>query len=177
MHQKHNIKKYLGLSYGNHKAYLLFGGNLGDVKSCFQKAENLLPDQVRLLHKSKLIKTAPWRMENAPDFLNQVWAVSTSLYPHQLLNELLEIEEKLGRKRNENARAYESRIIDIDILFFEDLIINDVNLKVPHPRFSERMFAVEPMVEIAPDFVHPIEQRSIKEIHSTLKDKTAEALI
>lgn len=150
---------------------------MGDVESCFQKAENLLPEQVRLLQKSKLIKTAPWRMENAPDFLNQVWAVRTSFNPHQLLNALLQIEEKLGRTRSDKGHGYESRIIDIDILFFEDLIINDVNLKVPHPRFSERMFAVQPMLELAPDLVHPIEQRTVRQIHSTLKDKTAEALI
>lgn len=148
---------------------------MGDVEASFLEAEKLLPAEVNLLRKSKLYKTAAWQMKNAPDFLNQAWEISTSLFPHQLLKVLLRIEEKLGRKRNNNGKGYESRNLDIDILFFEDLIINDSNLKIPHPRFSDRLFAVAPLCELAPLLVHPIEQRSVEEIRISLEEKITEA--
>lgn len=137
---------------------------MGDVEKSFKAAEEDLGGNIELIKKSAMHKTAAWGMQNAPDFLNQAWEIRTSLAPHALLKKLLQIESRLGRIRQEEREGYQNRSIDIDILFFEDLIINDENLKIPHPRLNERLFALLPLAEIAASFLHPLEQKSVEHL-------------
>jgi len=134
--------------------YLLLGSNLGKKASFLAGARNLISEYIGPINlKSSLYFTEPWGMSNAPAFLNQVLWVKTSLMPHQALKQMLDIESGLGRKRTE---LNQDRTLDIDLLYFGDQIINDKNLTIPHPRISERMFVLKPLVEIAPDFIHPL---------------------
>ena len=152
-----------------HEIYLLLGSNLGKrEKLLLQAAEQIEALVGEILKKSSVYQTQSWGVNNQPDYLNQVIFVKTSLKPRELLSRILLIEKGLGRKRIEK---WGSRHIDIDILFYGDEIIDEPDLKVPHQYFHERRFAVEPMLEIAPDFIHPKLKKSIKSIALELTDK------
>jgi|KBSMisStandDraft_5_1062788.scaffolds.fasta_scaffold02881_7 2-amino-4-hydroxy-6-hydroxymethyldihydropteridine diphosphokinase len=144
------------------KAYLLTGGNEGDRHWNLQQAKtNIELICGRLLAVSSLYETAPWGKPDQPDFLNQALLVETKWHPRELLRELLNIEAKGGRTRTgKNA----PRLIDIDILFYEEFIIAEPGLNIPHPRIAERRFVLEPMNEIAPGFLHPIFKKTIREL-------------
>src|SRR5690349_6009474 len=119
--------------------YLLLGSNLGDRKNYLSKAAELLEIHVgKITSKSMLYNTAPWGVDNQDDFLNQAVRVETKLSAHQLLENILSIEEKLGRIR---TKKWEARTIDIDILFFNADIIRTDNLTIPHPFLHQRRFA------------------------------------
>jgi len=152
-----------------HEIYLLLGSNLGKrEKLLLQAAEQIEAVVGEILKKSSVYQTQSWGVNNQPDYLNQVIFVKTSLKPRELLSRILLIEKGLGRKRIEK---WGSRHIDIDILFYGDEIIDEPDLVVPHQYFHERRFAVEPMLEIAPDFIHPKLKKSIKSIALELTDK------
>jgi 2-amino-4-hydroxy-6-hydroxymethyldihydropteridine diphosphokinase len=144
------------------KAYLLTGGNEGDRDRNLQQAKtNIELICGRLLRVSSLYETAPWGKPGQPDFLNQALLLETKWNPRELMTELLKIEAMGGRMRSgKNA----PRLIDIDILFYEELVINEPGLNIPHPRIAERRFVLEPMNEIAPGFVHPIFKKTIQEL-------------
>ena len=145
------------------KLYLLLGGNLGDKKSVFAEARMILEKAIgKITAQSALYETEPWGFDSEDLFWNQVLEISTVLSPDDVLQQTQKAELSLGRIRK--ANQYASRIIDIDILFYGELIINQANLIVPHPRIQERKFTLIPLCEIAPDLIHPVFQKNIRQL-------------
>ena len=145
------------------KLYILLGGNLGDKQKVFSDARARLNQQVGIItNHSAIYETEPWGFESDDIFWNQVLEISTAFSPEEVLTQTQHIERELGRIRK--ANQYDSRIIDIDILFFGDQIIKTENLVVPHPRVQERKFALVPLSEIAPELIHPVFQKSIRQM-------------
>lgn len=145
------------------KLILSLGGNQGDVKDTFHKAEQLISDEIGLITKtSSNYKTAAWGNTHQPDFLNKVIEVTTESSVDDCLQKVLSIEKRLGRIRTE--KKWEERTIDIDILFYNDLIIHQENLIVPHPYIQDRKFVLIPLVEMIPDHMHPVFKHSIKKL-------------
>ncbi|MVN89763.1 2-amino-4-hydroxy-6-hydroxymethyldihydropteridine diphosphokinase [Mucilaginibacter aquatilis] len=150
--------------------YLLLGSNLGNRQMFLQQAADYISAQVRSIQtKSGVYETQSWGKTDLPDYLNQVLLIQTQLSAEDLLNNILAIELLLGRERLEKWGA---RTIDIDILFYGDEIINKPNLVVPHPELHNRRFTLEPLAEIAPNFVHPLLQTTINELKNDLQDKS-----
>lgn len=146
------------------EAYLCLGGNLGNCIETFAKSALLLEkNDVKIVQKSAVYTSAAWEMEGAPDFYNQVLKIETLLEAGELLNLLLAIEKQSGRERN-SVKGYESRTIDMDILFFNDEIIEREHLHIPHPRLHLRRFVLEPLNELAPGFIHPKLKKSISDL-------------
>lgn len=142
------------------KAYLLIGGNTGNRRKNLEKAVvNIREACGKVITTSHLYETAAWGKTDQDAFLNQAVLVETPLAPDQLLQTILSIELKMGRHRQEK---YGPRIIDIDILFYNDIIINQPMLVIPHPALPQRRFALTPLCEIAPDYIHPVLKKSIK---------------
>lgn len=140
--------------------YLLLGSNLGDRYRNLDLARQQISRQIgTLVTQSSVYKTAAWGKTNQPAFYNQVVAVKTVLSPRKALERLQSIEEALGRTR---AEKWGPRIMDIDILFWGDQIVNEPNLTIPHPGIPQRRFTLMPLVEIRKDFIHPILQRDMK---------------
>ncbi len=149
--------------------YLLIGTNMGQRDANLQLATELLEKQVGKLTKSSSIyETAAWGKENQPGFLNQVLAFETNLKPAELLEKILQIEQEMGRQRLEK---WGSRIIDIDILYFNEKIINQKNLQIPHPYLQDRRFTMVPLAEIAPDFTHPVLKKTNKQLLEICEDR------
>lgn len=143
--------------------YLLLGGNLGDKKKIFTEARELLGQRIgKMISFSSVYETEPWGFQANELFWNQVLKIETELSPEDVLRKIQQIEQDLGRIRKENR--YDSRIIDIDILFYSDQIIEQEDLIVPHPRIQERKFTLVPLNEIAPDLVHPVFKKSIRHL-------------
>lgn len=152
--------------------YLLLGGNLGDREAVIVKAIALLNRKVGTVNQvSSFFETEPWGMINVQNFLNIALKLSTKLTAFELLHVLLVIEEQLGRKRNPLITEYESRPIDIDILFYGSAVIQSLRLTVPHPRLQERKFVLVPLCEIAPEFIHPVFQKSIFTLLNECQDE------
>lgn len=152
-----------------HRVYLLLGGNKGDVRDAFAKASDMLRMRVgQILRASPLYQTEPWEMESDDMFINQALCLSSKLHPMRLIKEVMDIEQTLGRVRTKGE--VESRNIDIDILFIDEMIISEPGLEVPHPRLHLRRFALQPLVDIAPDLIHPIFKLSIRELIGRCSD-------
>ncbi|MCF6280205.1 MAG: 2-amino-4-hydroxy-6-hydroxymethyldihydropteridine diphosphokinase [Flavobacteriaceae bacterium] len=151
--------------------YLSLGSNEGNKLQSLQKAIDLIGEKIGAVQKiSSVYKTKSWGFEG-DDFYNICVKISTNLNPESLIKILLSIEQKLGRKRTDN-KQYSSRIIDLDILLFDDEIIFSPDLIVPHPRMLERKFVMVPLTEIAPNFKHPIEKQTILMCLQNCDDKT-----
>ena len=142
--------------------FLLLGGNIGNRQNNILKAKDSISLQIGEIEVgSSIYQTAAWGVENQPFFLNQVIQISSSLSPQRILAQIGEIEKKLGRKR---YQKWYSRTIDIDILYYgnqileeeEELLTHKKELKIPHPFLHQRRFTLIPLVEIAPEFVHPV---------------------
>ena len=145
----------------DHIVYLALGSNMGNRLSNLKAAVLNLTPQMTVKQKSSVYETPPWGFTEQDAFLNQVVKVTTYLEPEPLLRHLKRMETALGRVPNfQNG----PRAIDIDILFFDKMIINTPPLVVPHPRLHERAFVLVPLAEIEPDFIHPILQRPINKI-------------
>jgi len=120
-----------------------------------------LEPEITIITQSQIYETPPWGYTNQPAFLNQVVLANTSLSAQDLLSRLKKIEQDMGRKPN---FMYGPRVIDLDILFFNDEVIQDNNLVIPHPEMTNRAFVLIPMREIAPNFEHPVQKKTIKEL-------------
>ena len=142
--------------------YLLLGSNMGDSEQMLAVATSMIEKNIGKLEKSSSIyRTAAWGKEDQPDFLNQIIIVSSSLSSSTVLKELFGIEKEMGRVRTTKNAA---RVIDIDMLFFNDEIIQTETLTVPHPQIQNRKFVLVPLVEIAPNFQHPVLKKSSLEL-------------
>ena len=150
--------------------YTLLGGNLGDKKKIFEEARELLGERIgKISALSSVYETEPWGFESEDIFWNQVLKMETELSPEEILAKIQQIEQDLGRIRKENQ--FSSRIIDIDILFYGDQIINQENLIIPHPRIQERKFTLVPLCEIAPELLHPVLKKSIGQLLKECPDR------
>lgn len=148
--------------------YLLLGSNLGDSRKYLADAILEIEDRLgKLQKKSSLYQTASWGRHDQPDFINQVIELKTDLNPAMLLAGILKIEQDLGRKR---VQKWGSRTIDIDILLYEDQVINEADLVIPHPYLPVRRFSLMPLNEIASDLIHPLSGKTILELLNELSD-------
>ena len=144
------------------KAYLLIGGNVGNRQQNLQQAVTAINNSCgRVLQQSAVYETAAWGKTDQQAFLNQALLIHTDFTPHQLLEHALEAEALLGRVRKEK---YGPRLIDIDILFFNNDIIRETALIIPHPEVQNRRFALAPLVEIAPKLLHPVLHKTISQL-------------
>ena len=141
--------------------YLGLGSNLGDRVSFLKQASSLMEPEFKILKESSIYETHPWGFTEQEPFLNQVIKGTTELSPESLLEFLKEIENKIGRKE---TFRYGPREIDIDILFYNDLIFENDDLSIPHPKFHVRAFMLAPFSEIDPDFIHPTQNQKISEL-------------
>ena len=155
------------------RCYILFGSNMGDKDMLFADACVLIKKRCgRVKRISSAYLTEPWGFETDEWFLNRVIAVDTELAPEEMMQKLLEIEAELGRVRHPEQEGYASRPIDLDILYFGGQIINTPTLQVPHPRLHLRRFALVPLCELIPDFVHPVFNKSQRELLEECPDQS-----
>ena len=151
-----------------HTAYLLMGGNMGNREEYLQQAAALIGQLGgKLVKSSSIYETAAWGNTSQSAFLNQAIVIQTALSASELMTTLLLIEEKMGRKRLDR---YGPRVIDIDILLYDQEIHQSAHITIPHPELQNRRFALEPLQELAPDLVHPIFQQSVSELLNSCKD-------
>lgn len=152
-------------------AYLVLGSNLGDraanLRACIAGLEKL----GKIVKTSSLYETEPMELPEQPWFLNCVVQLETTLTPHELLARVQSIEAELGRKREIDKGP---RTIDVDILLFGDSVVADPILQIPHPAMARRRFVLEPLAEIAPDVVHPVLGKSIRELLAELDQSSGE---
>ena len=151
--------------------FLLTGGNLGNRLQNLSQAYKLIEAGCGTIIKaSSIYKTAAWGFADQPNFYNQSLQLQTNFSPEKLMQQLLEIEKEMGRKR---AVKMGPRIIDIDILLMNDFIIDSSLITIPHPRLAERRFALVPLNEIASTIIHPILKKSIQQLLNECKDTLA----
>ena len=152
------------------KTYLLLGSNMGNSRAKLATAITHIEKKIGSISRcSSIYQTAAWGNTNQPDFLNQVIVVETKLPATTVMQTILTIEEKMGRIRTMKNAA---RIIDIDILFFNDEIIREQELVIPHPLIQERRFVLQPMTEIAPSYIHPVLGKSMLQLLEGCPDKS-----
>jgi len=150
--------------------FLGTGTNLGNRQLNLRRAAEAIGKFIgRIYCSSSLYETEPWGFMSEDKFLNQVLKVETDLSPFSLLDRIHEIESGLGRVRGKEQ--YSSRIIDIDILLYEGTILDEANLKIPHPLMTERRFVLEPLCEIASEMNHPVLNKTIRELLEVCNDK------
>ncbi len=145
------------------KVYLGVGSNLGNRANFLLRAKSILSKfpQTRFIRSSPVIETDPVGGPPQGKYLNAVWEIETSLSPGEFKEKLRAIEDELGRIR---TLANAPREIDLDILFFGNKVVDEEQLKIPHPRLQERLFVLEPLAEIAPDLKHPVLKKTAKEL-------------
>lgn len=153
------------------QVYLLLGGNIGNVIEHFQKSIDALTTIGIIIKKSSVVQSKAWGFESSDLFYNQVILIETDLTPEEVLAFNQSIEKKLGRMRDHTG-IYSSRTIDIDILYYENKVTKSELLEIPHPRLHLRNFTLVPLVEIAPDFVHPIFLISNAELLNNCEDQS-----
>ncbi|GAB5538253.1 MAG: 2-amino-4-hydroxy-6-hydroxymethyldihydropteridine diphosphokinase [Salibacteraceae bacterium] len=154
------------------QVYLSMGSNIGDRMGLIERALNqLCANYVSVIAKSAYYETHPWKMDTTDLFINACVRVQTSLNPLELLHRIQAVEQSMGRVRSEAYGEYESRKIDIDIVYFDSQILETQNLTIPHPLVQERRFVLRPMSDIAPEFNHPILGFSNKELLARCPDQ------
>lgn len=150
------------------EVYLLTGGNMGNRLQYLEQAAASIEKNIgAITRRSAVYETAAWGLENQDAFLNQVLEIRTHLDPGSVLAEILGIEENMGRKREQK---YGPRIIDIDILFFNDEVIDRPGLKLPHPQMQFRRFVLEPLSQLIPSRIHPLLKKTVKELLDECQD-------
>ncbi len=149
-------------------AYLLIGGNMGNRAAYLQQAIDEIEANCGIvIRRSSVYETEAWGLTDQPSFYNQALVLESLLDPEPLLHTLLAIEERMGRLRTIKMGP---RIIDIDILLIDDLIINTATLALPHPALADRRFALLPLTEVAADLVHPVLHKNISRLLDECKD-------
>jgi 2-amino-4-hydroxy-6-hydroxymethyldihydropteridine diphosphokinase len=151
------------------KLFLITGGNVGNRKENLRTASKLIEEQIGVIIKSsKIYETDAWGITDQPPFYNQVHIVESEFSTDEIIRKILAIEKKMGRIRTIKNAA---RIIDIDILFFNDDIINTKTVTVPHKEIANRRFVLSPLNELSPGLIHPLLKKSIHELLSDCKDE------
>lgn len=152
--------------------YILFGSNMGDKNAIFECACQLINNRCgRILTVSSPYESEPWGFEAEEWFLNRLIVLETDLAPDALMTQLLDIEAGLGRVRLEGGTGYSSRTVDLDIIYYGDLVLHTAKVISPHPRLQSRRFVLEPLCEVCPDFVHPVFHLSNKDLLERCEDK------
>lgn len=154
------------------RVILITGGNQGDVKPRLHRAQELVNSKIGpVMRCSHRYKSPAWGFEAEEPFTNQVLIADTDLSPRQVLEKVQEMERELGRDRKAEAdekrrtgQNYSSRVIDIDILFYDDDVVAEEDLVIPHPLLHERAFVMEPLLEVAPEKLHPVFGKTIAEL-------------
>lgn len=155
-----------------HKVYFSIGTNLDERdKNLCNAREMLQKDVGNITAASSVYRTEPWGFAHKNYFLNQVLEIQSELDAFHILEKIQLIEKQVGR--NHQAGSYTARIIDIDILFYDDLIIETDVLKIPHPLITERLFVLVPLEEIIPVFIHPVHRLSIRQLLTSCTDQHA----
>ena len=154
---------------------IAFGANLASAIGTPQQTYAALPKllaqhSIAVINASSLYRTAPVPISDQPDYQNAALLVQTQLAPQQLLQALMRIENELGRKRSVTNAA---RGIDLDLIAYDDMQIKTLDLQLPHPRMHERRFVLDPVLEIAPQWRHPVSQLSAQQMIAALKEKQA----
>jgi len=149
--------------------YLLLGTNLGDKKENLLLAlEKIQQSGQTIIKTSKVHETAPWGFQHPESFYNQAVAIQTILPPQELMTLILEIEKTMGRERK--MKGYEARIIDIDIILYDDCVIQTETVTIPHPMMHLRRFVLVPLCEIASQAIHPITKLSVSQLLQECSD-------
>jgi 2-amino-4-hydroxy-6-hydroxymethyldihydropteridine diphosphokinase len=152
------------------KIYISLGSNLGDRQNNLLEACKLIEKQLgEIKHKSKIYETEPWGFESSNQFLNQVIYLSSNKPAQNIMEIALSIENEMGRVRNQER--YSSRVIDIDVLFVGAQILKNDVIEVPHPRLHKRNFVLTPLKEIAPEFIHPVFEKPVRDLLNECEDK------
>jgi 2-amino-4-hydroxy-6-hydroxymethyldihydropteridine diphosphokinase len=156
------------------KVFLLIGGNMGDRLQNLHQAIALLSATCGpVIQQSAVYETAAWGKTDQAAFLNQALLLTTLLTPQELITTILSVEEQMGRRRMERNGP---RVIDIDIIFYNEVVIHEPHLTIPHPQLQNRRFVLVPLQEIAPAFVHPVLHKTIDELLRECKDELAVAV-
>ena len=151
------------------KVFLLIGGNMGDRLQNLHQAIALLSATCGpVIQQSAVYETAAWGKTDQAAFLNQALLLTTLLTPQELITNILSVEEQMGRRRMEKNGP---RVIDIDIIFYNEVVMHEPHLIIPHPQLQNRRFVLVPLVEIAPEFVHPVFHKTIDELLKECKDE------
>jgi len=156
-----------------HTVYIALGTNLGDRSANLDSALASLPPAVNILSSSPVYETPPWGYLRQSSFLNQVVKCETYLTPEDLLDYLKAIEKRLGRKP---TFLFGPRTIDLDVLFYDDLVLETSSLTIPHPRLDERAFVLVPFADLDSDMIHPVSGKSIKELLESVDTSGVELL-
>lgn len=138
-----------------HQVFLGIGGNIGNKHDNFDKVYTFIKNELgKIIKRSSVYETPPWGFQSDENFWNQVLIIETELSPEELLQKIAEIENHFGRERGNSG--YTSRKMDIDILYFDELVTETEKLTIPHPQIANRLFVLVPLAEITPEFVHPL---------------------
>lgn len=154
------------------KLILCIGSNLGDRQKNLKTARYLIEERIdKIVEESPIIESSPWGYTSENWFLNQILIIQTDKEPKYILRKTQNIEKLLGKKTDENA-VYSDRTIDIDILFYDNLIIDDKSLTIPHPKLQYRKFVLEPLNKLEPNFIHPILNETVNELLNKCEDRS-----
>jgi 2-amino-4-hydroxy-6-hydroxymethyldihydropteridine diphosphokinase len=153
--------------------YLSLGSNLNDRYANLRRAVAMLQDKVAVTAVSPVFATEPWGVREQPPFLNICVAAVTTLTPHEVLHFIKFIEQQMGRKTTSH---WGPRLIDIDILFYDSLVIEDEELTIPHPHIAERAFVLAPLATIIPSFKHPISRLTVQQMLENVGTEGVERL-
>lgn len=161
---------------------LITGGNRGDVEAVLRRAAEVVAERVgTIVACSSLHSSRAWGFSSQAEFLNQVLVVSTELEPQELIVAVLEAERQVGRDRAAEAeersltgQRYASRVVDIDVLYYDQQVIDTPALRVPHPLLHQREFVLRPLVEVCPEWVHPLLHKSSRELLAALEEQQAQ---